>query len=200
MINYKILVNSKETGPYTFNQLRAMWNNGTLTCDALYRIDENDEWDSINNIGLDSSLQEVDAELAIKEQGQHQQPLNHEIRHTVPIKTTTAVKLLYTSLLIGVISGLIELSRLPEGAPVGFVLLVIFSGLCFGWFVTWRIGKGDNFARIFNLIMVIIFVPFGIFSGLLGLAQTVIQVVALVLLFGRESSAWFKAMKKSKVE
>jgi hypothetical protein len=33
------------------------------------------------------------------------------------------------------------------------------------------------------------------FSGLLGIAQTVIQIVALIFLFQKRSSDWFREMK-----
>jgi hypothetical protein len=37
-----------EKGPYTFEQLRSLWNNGQITGDALYRSEQSSEWDKLS--------------------------------------------------------------------------------------------------------------------------------------------------------
>lgn len=128
-----------------------------------------------------------------------------------PPKVGTAVKLLYATLGIGIIRSIIEASRLAEANSVGFVLLIIFSVFGSMWFLIYMIGKGRNWARIAFLIMFILGVPLSILpmiqsltydpvSGILGLAQVVMQIIAMVLLFQGGSSAWFKVIKQSKIE
>ena len=100
-----------------------------------------------------------------------------------------------------------EASGLSQGAPLGFVLFVGFATLAVLLFFTTMIGKRRNWARITFLVLFIIGVPFSILpllqslaktpiSGILGIAQAVLQVVALVFLFQGISSEWFRSPKK----
>jgi len=127
-----------------------------------------------------------------------------------PPKVGTAVKLLYASAIgIGIIRSIIEWSRHTESGPVSFILYITFFVLGFMWFLIYMIGKGKNWARITFLVLFIAGVPFSILpmiqslthepiSGILGLVQFVMQVLAMVLLFQSASSSWFKAMKQTK--
>jgi len=128
-----------------------------------------------------------------------------------PSKIATAVKLLYATLGIGIIRSIIESSRHAEASSVGFVLFITFAVFGLMWLLIYMTGKGKNWARITFLVLFILGVPLSILpmiqslthepiSGILGLAQVVMQVVALVFLFQGESSAWFKAIKQSKTQ
>ena len=77
------------------------------------------------------------------------------------------------------------------------------------WFFIYKIGRGRNWARITFTALFIIGVPFSVLplvksvaaspvSGGLGIAQAVIQAIALVFLFQRPSSDWFGEMKKAR--
>jgi TPR repeat protein len=95
-------------------------------------------------------------------------------------------------------------------AQLGFVVFGMFLMFGFTWFFFHMIGKGRNWARITLLVGTIIGVPLYIFhlqslaanpitgSGLLGIGQTVIQIIAVVFLFQKPSSVWFKDMKAQK--
>ena len=124
-----------------------------------------------------------------------------------PQRVSTAVALIYISLAIGVVRILMEASGLSQGAPLGFVLFVGFATLAVLLFFTTMIGKRRNWARITFLVLFIIGVPFSILpllqslaktpiSGILGIAQAVLQVVALLFLFQGISSEWFRSPKK----
>lgn len=126
-----------------------------------------------------------------------------------PAKVSTAVKLLYTTLGIGIIRSIIESSRHAEASSIGFVLFITFFVFGLMWFLIYMTGKGKNWARITFLVLFILGVPMSILpmiqslthdptSGILGFVQVVMQVMALVFLFQGESSAWFKAIKLSK--
>jgi hypothetical protein len=41
---YFVTIGSERKGPYTINQLRAMWNSGAITGDDLYCDEEGDTW------------------------------------------------------------------------------------------------------------------------------------------------------------
>ena len=121
----------------------------------------------------------------------------------------TAVTLLYITLGIGVVRSIMEASRNAQMASPGFVMFITFCVLGIMWFFIYMIGKGRNWARIIFLVLFIIGIPFSILpllqsmaanpiSGLLGIGQTVIQIIALVFLFQKPSSIWFKEMKAQK--
>ena len=135
-----------------------------------------------------------------------------------PQKVNTAVKLLYASLGLGIISSVLFPPGLDEVSSFGSALndsLFIFftAGLTFGliWLLIYMTGKGKNWARITFLIFFIIGIPLSIVTfplflllsdtpvidGSLFLVQTGMDLVALVFLFQGESSAWFKAIKQS---
>ena len=71
------------------------------------------------------------------------------------------------------------------------------------WLV-YMIAKGRNWARITFLVLFLVGLPWSIpallssfsaypFSAILGISQILLQVVALVLLFGAEARHWFTA-------
>ncbi|HMO52540.1 MAG TPA: hypothetical protein PKE26_15065 [Kiritimatiellia bacterium] len=126
-----------------------------------------------------------------------------------PDKVGTAVTLLYITLGIGAVRSIMEASMNAQIASPGFVMFITLFVLGIMWLFIHMIGKGRNWARITFLVLFIIGIPFSILpllnslsanpiSGLLGLGQTVLQLVALVFLFQRASSEWFRAMKSQK--
>ncbi len=125
---------------------------------------------------------------------------------TRPPRVGTAVKLLYITLGIGVLRSIMEASMYAEMASPAFVMLIMFFVLGIMWFFIFMIGKGRNWARITLLVLFIIGIPFiGLLqwqssvanpiSGLLGIAQIIMLIVALVFLFQKPSSDWFREMK-----
>jgi hypothetical protein len=121
-----------------------------------------------------------------------------------PEKVGTAVKLLYINLGIGVLSGIMEALM---HAPMTLVFVTVILGTM--WLLTYMIGKGRNWARITFLVMFIIGLPISVpflllsfaenlISALLGIGQTTIQIIAMVFLFQKPSSDWFRDMKANK--
>ena len=120
-----------------------------------------------------------------------------------PEAVRTAVTLLYATLGLGVVRSALEGARLAaETSAVAFGAIALFS-LALTAFLTYMAGRRRNWARITLLVLFLIGVPLSVkplaasliaapVSGLLGLAQVVLQVVALVLLFRPASSAWFR--------
>lgn len=123
-----------------------------------------------------------------------------------PEKVGTAVKLLYITLGIGVLRSIMEASMHAQMVSPTFVMFITFFVLGIMWLFIYMIGRGRNWARITFLVLFIIGIPFSVLpllrslavnpiSGLLGIGLMVIQIVALVFLFQRASSDWFREMK-----
>ncbi len=127
-----------------------------------------------------------------------------------PGKVATAIILLYISWGIGVLWTITEeLINAPIASPVSALFIIVFP---FGimLFIIHMIGKGRNWARITFFILFIISTLFTVpqmlrslaaFSirGILVLAQTVIEIIALSLLFQKPSSYWFRELKMKSV-
>lgn len=123
--------------------------------------------------------------------------------HSRPANVGIAVKLLYISLGIDVVRRIMEASTTTQMASPGFVMFAFG----FEWLFIYAIGKGRNWVRITYLVLFIIGIPVTILplllqslaanpiSGLFDIGQTVIKVIALVFLFQKPSSAWFKEIK-----
>ena len=121
-----------------------------------------------------------------------------------PPKVGTAIKLLYITLGLGILRSALEASTLlqaPSPALVIFKKALVFGVI---WFFIFMIARGRNWARITFLVLFVGGLPIAVLQlwqsltaypifGLLDFSQTVIQIVALVLLFQKASSAWFKA-------
>jgi hypothetical protein len=128
-------------------------------------------------------------------------------KNSRPERVGTAVKLLYISL------GIMVLQILFFSLLSKEVLKSIIFGMLIGvgpiWFFIYKTGKGRNWARICLLVWFIGGLLLSINSILQGLASnlffimleiaiTIIWAVALVFLFQKPSSDWFKAINKAK--
>jgi hypothetical protein len=133
----------------------------------------------------------------------HNMRLARDIRDERPKRVQKAMTVLYITLGIGIIRAVIEGSANVKMAGVGFFIFVTLAVFAVMVFLIAMIGRRKNWARITILILFIIGLLPSIqplirsftlspFSGLLGLAQVVLQIVALAFLFRRESSEWFK--------
>lgn len=123
-----------------------------------------------------------------------------------PEKVGAAVKLLYSTLALGILRSILEAStHIPLVSPAFMLLFTVFA-LGIMSLLIHNIGKGRNWARISVLGLFLAGVPFSILpllhslaenpiSGLLGVGQVILQIVALVLLFQKPSSDWFREMK-----
>jgi tryptophan-rich sensory protein len=123
-----------------------------------------------------------------------------------PEKVGVAVKLLYLTLGIGVLRSFMEAPMHAKMTSPAFVVFVASFVLGIMWFFIYMIGRGRNWARITFLVLFIIGIPFSVqpllqslsanpISGLLGIGQLFIQIVALVFLFQKTSSDWFRETK-----
>ncbi len=118
----------------------------------------------------------------------------------------SAVTLLWWALGIGIIRFGLEFPFLVEESSVDFVLKGWVVVLLFGIFLICMISCGENWARITNFILFVFGTPFFIISlfnsftcsplsTILGIIQVILEAVAIVFLFMKESSIWFKLQK-----
>ncbi|SHO57307.1 hypothetical protein [Vibrio quintilis] len=123
-----------------------------------------------------------------------------------PSKVSVAVKLLYLTILLGVIRLILEPEWLDGQMPLSAVLAIQAISIAIVGLVVFMIGRGKHWARIVFLILFIPGLPFAIMpliqslsdhplSGILGVLQTAGQIAAVAMLFHRESSEWFRAIK-----
>ncbi len=124
-----------------------------------------------------------------------------------PKQVLTAIKLLWASLLIGILRSSLEASNnlnsiKDSGFGPGFFIFTTLFAFAFLVFFIYMIDKGKNWARITFLVLFVLglffAVPtliksleFNFFSGFLGVCQAGIQIIALFLLFQKPSSRWF---------
>ena len=128
-----------------------------------------------------------------------------------PHKITVAVLMLWISLGLGVVRSAWEMPAQVEQNSLGFVIFVMAVTLLFTGFFIWRIDRGKNWARITYLVLFILGAPFSIYllfksmafepiSDLISIVQCVLQIIALVFLFLKNSTAWFKLQTTSQSE
>jgi len=119
-----------------------------------------------------------------------------------PREATLATNLLWTSLGLGLINSAFQFSYLKTQAPVGFILVVAGLTLAVMALLVYFISQGRNWARITFLVLFLIgLIPWfpqlvdtfsrSTLSGLLTVAQVVLQVVALYLIFSKPGAGWF---------
>ena len=126
-----------------------------------------------------------------------------------PEKVGTSVMLLYIAVGIGVLRGIMGASIQAQKVSPAVVMFLTFFVLGIMGLFIYIIGRGHNWARITFLVLFIGGIPLSLLpllkslaanpiAGLLGIGQTIIQVVALVFLFQKPSSDWFREMKAKK--
>ncbi len=131
-----------------------------------------------------------------------------------PINVGIAVKLLYISLGIQFVNTVLEMVSIHAQKPSSLFLTIMtfitFFLLWVMWFVIYMIGRGHNWGRltflVFFAVGMLLFrfrdlqdVAANPIFGLLGIAQTAIQIIALVFLFQKSSSDWFRERKRTKL-
>lgn len=126
-----------------------------------------------------------------------------------PAAVGSALKLIYATLVLGFVRDFWEVARLSESIPLGRLIFVQAFVFAFILFFTWKIGKGRNWARLTFAIMFLAGLPLAVtplwqslmaapVSGILGLVQVLMQLAAVVFLYQKASSEWFRQMKVMK--
>jgi K+ transporter len=126
--------------------------------------------------------------------------------HDRPAKVTWAVKLLYLSFYIGIIRAIMMFTSLHKANSRFFAVVVLAAVLYFSWLMIFKMDKGKNWARRTYAALFLAGLPFikpSLFTSFtanlipsgIAIIQLLLQVVALVLLYQKESAEWYKQMK-----
>lgn len=120
-----------------------------------------------------------------------------------PRAVIIAVRLLYVSIAVGFLRGIIVGPQAVKDVPIASVVLVLIfvSGVL--WFFIHKISRAKNWARIVYLLLFVIgnwFTILPLFrsvaayplTGLLGIGQATLELAAMVMLFSGPSNQWFK--------
>jgi hypothetical protein len=133
-----------------------------------------------------------------------------------PEEVKRGVLFLSASLVLGLLSALLNLAQNASGGVLLVALLIViaFFALCF--FVLRQIARGRNWARIIVLVVVgllllslpvtLLLVPGALagylddfrrnlFRGILGVVISILQLAGTYQLFTRNSNRWFKTQK-----
>ncbi len=119
-----------------------------------------------------------------------------------PEKVSLAIKLLLAVIGIGVVQVVLLVMRHLEVRSPDFLVMVKAVIYLSALILLYQLAQGRNWARFVMLAILVIALPLVVLPtlqsffhfpvyGLLELAQLVLFVLALVLLFQRSSSAWF---------
>jgi hypothetical protein len=122
-----------------------------------------------------------------------------------PSVVNKAVRLLYIALALGVFRATMEAVSIAKRSLIGFFIMISILGLT--WFLIYKINCGRNWARIVFLVLFVLsifdppysiqlsvqFLPTSFFSGLLIIGQAILRLMALIMLFKKQSNLWFSA-------
>lgn len=121
-----------------------------------------------------------------------------------PDKVFIAVIMLWLTLGVGVIISILKISTLEidKASGLSFALSIYFFLVMA--FLIWKIGQGKDWARstyLFLFIFEFMFIMLNfldltsairIFICILGIGQIILQIIALVFLYQKQSSEWFE--------
>lgn len=134
---------------------------------------------------------------------------------TRPQSVTTGTTILYISLFLSSIGGIVNIFHIADGAlpvpgnnapppfGIGTMITIVVVVLAIYWFLIHKISKGSNWARILYLVFVILgllgwainfqaAVSQGLFALIAGIINTLLGVIAMIYLFSPSARPWFK--------
>jgi hypothetical protein len=205
--NIHVQKSGQVSGPYSSDQVKQMLDGGILSLS-----DEGWREGLANWVPLSSLLGVVDPP-----KDSSRTPARSSKFAVKPPAVRQAVNLLYASLVVTAIQGALAIYFVYEGmgkdgpthAFVGFISLI--GVMAITWFFIAKVSDGRNWARVVLLIAWLITLPFLLvnfaqakmvfpegWSGVsvvLTVAVSLIQLVALILIFTPEASRWFARCK-----
>ena len=119
-----------------------------------------------------------------------------------PREIILAMRLLWVSLLLGVLNSMLQWSHMREKASTGFILTVQGATLFIMAGLVYQIGRGRNWARILLLLLFVAGIalePRALLASLTNspvggaiiIAQLLLQLVGYYLLFVSRGRAWY---------
>lgn len=121
-----------------------------------------------------------------------------------PAKVATAVKMMYLVVVIGIVrTGMTVIRHLDVRSPHFYIStkLMLYA---VSVFLIYQTSKGRNWARWSLIVIFTIAIPLAVlptfdsidhspFHTLLGFVQLGLYIIAMVFLFHRNTSAWFRS-------
>ena len=138
-----------------------------------------------------------------------------------PHTVNSAIKALYLSLLISLISGLINITKiangsvytdLPSNMPMHSFVLLLLAGLAFILLIQYAvihfISRASNLARIIYLVCYLIglvifttrfneFMSAGLSYFIPAILNTLVRLFACYYMFNKEANPWFRSPKQA---
>jgi hypothetical protein len=195
----QITIHSKgaQQGPFPAEQIQQLLQSGAISPADLGWSPGMAEWKPLSSF---PELQNPSAPMSRPRMGMPP-PVAGK-----PHKVTLAVRLLYSTLGLGIVRSIWEFPIQAQQSSAGFVLFVIVFTFVFVGFFVFMIDQGKNWARITFLVLFVIGVPLSIYpllqslayapvSGVMGLAQVVLQTLGIIFLFQKDASVWFKKIQ-----
>jgi hypothetical protein len=119
-----------------------------------------------------------------------------------PAQVTLAIRLILVVIAIGIIQAAILVFRHIDVRSPDLLIMTKLAIYAFGFFLVYRVARGDNWARWLMAVILFIAIPIASwptlqaftnypFSSLLEVVSIGLYVGAIVLLFGKSASAWF---------
>jgi hypothetical protein len=121
-----------------------------------------------------------------------------------PNTVNRAVMLLWVALGIGILRGAIRYIRHADVRSLGVGELISLGLWALSVFLIVQVWKGRHWARIAWIVIFCLAIPLGILplfqsvtyfpvANGLGIAQTLVWLAGIVLLFQRDASTWFRS-------
>ncbi len=120
-----------------------------------------------------------------------------------PIEIGRAVNCLWVSLAIGFVKSIIGMQQMSDQASALFVNFILITVVAFYAFITLKIARGRNWARITYLILTVIGLPMSVPTlamefmtlpvlGFLSVASICLQLYSLWIIFTDPGKSWFR--------
>ncbi len=128
-----------------------------------------------------------------------------------PAAVSNAVGLFYISLALGVIRVMVAWPSMSREVSPSLALLLVAVPYGVLLLLLHFVNRGQNWARITLVVLFILTAPFPTptlmeslgahpLAGILRILQLVLQVVALVMLFGAQARRWFDPAERADAE
>lgn len=126
-----------------------------------------------------------------------------------PASATTAVQLLYITIVVSIVCSALNIAAIKDRAASaitlspGSMILTLAIVVIISLFFIINIGRGKNWARIIYLILfalsvintaihIKLFFSQGTLIGVATIANYVMALAAMILLFSKSSNQWFR--------
>jgi hypothetical protein len=200
-------ISGKHYGPYDLETIRSWVARGELDTENTAAWHEGaEDWANVNDVLLGHRINRYSRVVQRSAHGRVSARLYEPTAKHQPLEVSRAVALLWTSLAVGLLRSVWNISFNSQGSATG---LAIFWFVFFGilhFFLILKVAHGRNWARVTYVVLFALGIPFVAFGlvesfqdspllAFIWIALFSMQLVAIFLLFMPKSSAWYRKMK-----